>query len=71
MAGMCAEQLVDGMNLDKTCCLDHHDMSRSEEIHFIYGLVETKNSRISQLEPNNITGFVATDEETQTRVTAN
>ena len=66
IAAMCAEQLVDGMNLSTTWCLDHLDTSRShaqEAIQFILRLVESKRLRISQFEPENLTCFVATEED--------
>lgn len=65
MIAMCAEQLMNGMNLNKIWCLEHLDTSRPAEIHFIHGLVESKMSRISQFEPSNVTGFVATEQEAQ------
>lgn len=60
---ICAEQLVDGMDLEKTWCLNHLDTSLSQGIRFIFSLIDSKQLRISQFEPNNITRFVANKEE--------
>ncbi|KAK2748102.1 Vacuolar protein sorting-associated protein 55 [Myotisia sp. PD_48] len=60
--GICIEQLVDGMNLDKTWCLDHLDTSRPNEMRAIWGFVDSKKDRL-QLVPDNITGLVATEQQ--------
>lgn len=62
---MCAQQLVDGMNLDKSWCLHHLGTRRSKQIEFIWRLVESKELRISQFEPDNITCYVVTEEKAQ------
>lgn len=67
IAAMCAEQLVDGMNLSTTWCMDHldatSDSQAKEGVQFVLRLVESKGLRISQFEPDNLTCFVATEED--------
>ncbi|EEP77651.1 predicted protein [Uncinocarpus reesii 1704] len=60
---VCVEELVDGMNLDETWCLNHLDTEKNKVVECILDRIASKGSRISEFQPGNITCFVETEEE--------
>lgn len=64
-AAIAAELLVDGMNLDEEWCQLHFHASESDELNFALGLVDGKSSRIDDFSSNQVTCFIADQEEAQ------
>ena len=62
---MAAEQVVDGMDLDKAWCEQHMRDATPEELNFAFDLVAGKASRIDYFWPDKITCFIDTEEERQ------
>jgi hypothetical protein len=60
---MCAEQLVDGMNLDEDWCKSHLNSRFEEEYKYALKLVKGKGRRISPMYPDCITCYINTPDE--------
>jgi hypothetical protein len=60
---MCAEQLVDGMDLDENWCKSHLDVKREEEYKMALKLVKEKSQRISPMYPDYVTCYISAPDE--------
>ncbi|KAH0545336.1 hypothetical protein FGG08_000635 [Glutinoglossum americanum] len=60
---MCAEQLVDGMDLDEGWCKSHLNAGFEEEYKFALKLVKGKSSRVAPMCPDFITCYISTPDE--------
>ncbi|KAH0564921.1 hypothetical protein GP486_001688 [Trichoglossum hirsutum] len=60
---MCAEQLVDGMDLDEDWCNGHLNTRFEEEYKFALKLVKGKSGRVPPMYPNYVTCYISTLDE--------